>query len=61
MDKKEELSKRTINLLEKTKKCMHKYPKQRKLLDKFLIEAGDLDAWEEYVRKVEEEVKNEEE
>lgn len=59
MDRKEELARRTIALLEKTKKCMYKYPTQRKLLDKFLVEAGDLDAWEEYIRKVEKEVENE--
>lgn len=60
MDKKEELSKRTIALLEKTKKCMDKYPKERRNLDKFLIEGSNLNEWEQYVEKIEKEVENEE-
>lgn len=59
MDKKEELSKRTINLLEKTKKYMNKYPIERKTLDKFLIEASNLEEWEEYVKKMEKKIEDE--
>lgn len=59
MDKKEELSKRTINLLEKTKKHMNKYPTERKTLDKFLIEASNLEEWEEYVKKMEKKIEDE--
>lgn len=58
MDKKEELSKRTIKLLEKTKKHMNKYPTERKTLDEFLMEASNLNEWEEYVEKMEKEVED---
>lgn len=47
------LIKRTIKLLEVTKKEMFKYGKERKTLDCFLREHKNLDEWECFLNKFE--------
>lgn len=42
-EKIEELRKRTINILEKTKKNTTKYSKERKQIDKYFIESAKED------------------
>lgn len=54
MDKRIELlEERTINFLEKTKKEKEKYKVERRTLFDFSEERNDLDAWENYLNKLE--------
>ena len=55
--KKEELEKRTIIVLEKTKKYIMQFGEERKILDKYLIDACNFEEWEEYLLKVEEKIR----
>lgn len=57
MDKRIELlEKRTVAILEKTKKKKEKYKDERKKLFDFSEEKSDLDAWENYLNKIEKEL-----
>lgn len=54
MDKKiEELSKRSIQILEKTKKSMQQYTEERKKLFNYLVEKNDIESWEAYIAELE--------
>ena len=57
MKKYEELGKRTVNLLERTKKNADKYGKERKLLDNYLRNIKDdqeyMKEWEEQLNELE--------
>ena len=57
MKKYEELGKRTVNLLERTKKNSDKYGKERKLLDNYLRNIKDdqeyMKEWEEQLNEFE--------
>ena len=57
MQKYEELGKRTVNLLERTKKNADKYGKERKLLDNYLRNIKDdqeyMKEWEEQLNEFE--------
>lgn len=56
MDKRIELlEERTVIFLEKTKK-REKYKSERKTLFDFSEERNNLDAWEEYLNKIEKEI-----
>ncbi len=50
----EDLSKRTLKLLEKTKKETEKYKNERKKLFQFWLNGNELEKWDEYVTKLEE-------
>ncbi len=50
----EELTKKTILLLEKTKKDYKKYEKERKQLYAYLVNKNDVETWEKYVKELEE-------
>ena len=50
----EELAKRTILVLEKTKKYINFFAEERKTLDNFLRNANNFEEWENYLIKVEE-------
>lgn len=57
MDKRIELlEKRTVAFLERTKKQKEKYKKERKILFDFSENKIDLDAWENYLNKMEKEI-----
>ncbi len=57
MDKRIELlEERTIAFLEKTKKQKEKYKEERKILFDFSENKIDLDAWENYLDKIEKEL-----
>jgi len=49
----EELNKRTILLLEKTKKEYKKFAEERKQLYCYLVDKDDLTKWEKYVEQLE--------
>lgn len=49
----EELSKRTLRLLERTKKETEKYKNERKKLFQFWLNGNELEKWDEYVTKLE--------
>lgn len=57
MKKYEELGKKTVNLLERTKKNADKYGKERKLLDNYLRNIKDdqeyMKEWEEQLNEFE--------
>lgn len=57
MSNKEELSKRTIKLLELTRKKVDKYGNERKILDKYFRDCIDdenyMMEWENYLNKFE--------
>lgn len=57
MKKYEELGKRTVNLLERTKQNADKYGKERKLLDNYLRNIKDdqeyMKEWEEQLNEFE--------
>lgn len=57
MKKYEELGKRTVNLLERTKKNADKYGKERKLLDNYLRNIKDdqeyMKEWEKQLNEFE--------
>ena len=57
MDKRIELlEERTVIFLEKTKKQREKYKTERKTLFDFSEGRNNLDAWEEYLNKIEKEI-----
>ncbi len=57
MDKRIELlEKRTVEILEKTKKKKEKYKDERKKLFDFSEEKSNLDAWENYLNEIEKEI-----
>lgn len=53
----EELSKRTIILLEQTKKQYKDYAEQRKILYGYLINKNDAANWRKYLDQLEEVIK----
>lgn len=56
----EELKRRTVNILEKTKKDRVKYAEDRKIIDKFFVESSKIDnlkEWEEFLIAFEEKLK----
>lgn len=53
----EELSKRTIILLEQTKKQYKDYGEQRKILYSYLINKNDAANWRKYLDQLEEVIK----
>lgn len=53
----EDLSRRTIILLENTKKEYVKFAKERNLLYRYLVNKNDLTNWEKYVKQLEEVIK----
>lgn len=59
--KNEELSRKTIELLEKTKKNMVKYAVERKKLDEYLREHelndDNIEEWENFLNELEEKIK----
>lgn len=63
-EKIEELIRRTINVLEKTKKDIKKYAKERKQVDKYFIEATKEDnllEWESFLNYFEQIIEEESE
>lgn len=57
MDKRIELlEKKTVAFLERTKKQKEKYKEERKILFDFSENKIDLDAWENYLNKIEKEI-----
>ena len=50
------LEKRTVEILEKTKKKREKYKDERKKLVDFSEEKSNLDAWENYLNELEKEI-----
>lgn len=57
MDKRIELlEEKTVAFLERTKKQKEKYKEQRKILFDFSENKIDLDAWEDYLNKLEKEI-----
>lgn len=55
-----ELKKRTVEVLEKTKKDKEKYAKERKIIDNFFIESSkkdNLEEWEKFLISFEEKLK----
>ena len=58
----EELKRRTVNILEKTKKDRVKYAEDRKIIDKFFVESSKIDnlkECEEFLIAFEEKLKGE--
>lgn len=58
----EELKRRTVKILEKTKKDRVKYAEDRKIIDKFFVESSKIDnlkEWEEFLIAFEEKLKGE--
>lgn len=53
----EELSKRTIILLEQTKKQYKTYEEQRKILYSYLVNKNDAANWRKYLDQLEEVIK----
>lgn len=53
----DELSRRSINFLEKTKKSMEKYSQERQKLFKYLVDKDDIENWEAYLIELEQIVK----
>lgn len=49
----EDLSRRTVTLLENTKKDYIKFAKERNLLYRYLVNKDDLTNWEKYVNQLE--------
>ncbi len=53
MEKIEELRKRTVDILEKTRKQVNKYGNERKQVDKYFIESAKIDnlaEWEMFLK-----------
>lgn len=50
----EKLTKRTILLLEETKKDYKKYEQERKQLYSYLVNKNEEEKWEKYVKELEE-------
>jgi len=55
--KTEELNRKTILLLERTKKEYKKFAEERKQLYCYLVNKDDLIEWEKYVNKLEKKIK----
>lgn len=58
----EELKRRTIDVLEKTKKEKAKYAEERKIIDKFFVDSlttDNLEEWERYLIAFENKLKGE--
>lgn len=53
-DKIEELSKKTVELLEKTKKHYKSYENERKKLYQYFVNKKDIEKWEAYINEFEE-------
>lgn len=53
----QELSKRTIEILEKTQKEAEKYKKERKKLFEYFVNKNNVEIWENYVVELEELIK----
>lgn len=53
----EELSERTIALLENTKKQYKNYAEQRKILYSYLVNKNDVVNWRKYLEQLEETIK----
>lgn len=62
MEKIDELKRRTIDVLEKTKKEKAKYAEERKIVDKYFVESSKVDnlkKWEEFLITFEKKLKGE--
>lgn len=62
LEKIDELKRRTIDVLERTKKEKAKYAEERKIIDKFFVDsltADNLEEWERYLIAFENELKGE--
>lgn len=58
----DELKRRTIDVLEKTKKKKAKYAEERKTIDKFFVDSlitDNLEEWEKFLIDFEEKLKGE--
>ena len=53
-DKISQLTRKTIDLLEKTKKQYKMYEKERQELYRYFVNESDLEKWEAYINKFEE-------
>lgn len=62
LEKLDELKRRTIDVLEKTKKEKAKYAEERKIIDKFFVDSlttDNLEEWERYLIAFENKLKGE--
>lgn len=62
LEKIDELKRRTIDVLERTKKEKAKYAEERKIIDKFFVDSlttDNLEEWERYLIAFENELKGE--
>ena len=62
MEKIDELKRRTIDVLEKTKKEKAKYAEERKIVDKYFVESSKVDnlkEWEGFLITFEKKLKGE--
>lgn len=62
LEKIDELKRRTIDVLEKTKKEKAKYAEERKIIDKFFVDsltADNLEEWEKFLIVFENKLKGE--
>lgn len=62
LEKIEELRRKTVDILEKTKKNKVKYAEDRKIIDKFFVESSKIDnlkEWEDFLIAFEEKLKGE--
>lgn len=58
----DELKRRTIDVLEKTKKEKAKYAEERKIIDKFFVDSlitDNLEEWEKFLIDFEEKIERE--
>lgn len=62
LEKIDELKRRTIDVLERTKKEKAKYAEERKIIDKFLVDSlttDNLEEWERFLITFENKLKGE--
>lgn len=62
LEKIDELKRRTIDVLERTKKEKAKYAEERKIIDKFFVDsltADNLEEWEKFLIAFENKLKGE--
>lgn len=62
LEKIDELKRRTIDVLEKTKKEKAKYAEERKIIDKFFVDSlttDNLEEWEKFLIAFENKLKGE--
>lgn len=62
LEKIDELKRRTIDVLERTKKEKAKYAEERKIIDKFFVDSlttDNLEEWERYLIAFENKLKGE--